>query len=101
MRYYIDIVGKKKENEIEIGATFLKNLPIILRRGSLNSTKVQLINEIESNVSEIIQLERENKEIDEKINQLNDLIYILYEITEEEKKLIKDYISETLSKLYY
>ena len=101
MRYYIDIVGKKKENEIEIGSTFLKNLPIILRRGSLNEFKVNQINEIEKVVSEIIKLEKIDENIDGKINQLNDLVYNLYDITDEEKMLVKDYISEILAKLYY
>jgi len=101
MRYYIDIVGKKKEDEIEIGATFLKNLPIILRRGSLNKFKNQLIKEIEKVVSELIILEKKNENIDEKIERLNELVYNLYDITEEERILIKDYVSKTLSRLCY
>ncbi len=100
MRYFIDIMGKKKENEIEIGSTFIKNLPIILRRGSLNDFKLKKIKLIEQIVSDIIKLEKLNEDVDEKINQLNDLIYNLFEITEEEKILINDYISEKLLKLY-
>jgi len=100
MRYFIDIMGKKKEHEIEIGSTFIKNLPIILRRGSLNDFKLNQINIIEQTVSDIIKLEKMNEWIDEKINQLNELIYNLFDITEEEKILINNYISEKLSKLY-
>jgi len=101
MRYYIDIVGKKKENEIEIGSTFLKNLPFILRRGYLDKSKIDQIKEIEKIVSEIIKLEILNKNIDEKIEQLNNLIYQLYDIKDQEKILIKEYISETISDLYF
>ncbi|MFW9896511.1 MAG: Eco57I restriction-modification methylase domain-containing protein [Candidatus Thorarchaeota archaeon] len=100
MRYFIDIMGKKKELEIEIGSTFIKNLPIILRRGSLSGFKLNQINQIEQIVSAIINLEKMNENTDEKIKQLNKLIYNLYDITEEEKTLINDYISEKLSKLY-
>jgi len=101
MRYYIDIIGKKKENEIEIGSTFLKNLPLILRRGSLNKHKINQVKEIEKQISDIMELENNDKNIDEKINQLNDLVYNLYDITVEEKILIDDYISKISSKLYY
>ena len=101
MRYYIDLVGKKKENEIEIGATFLKNLPIILRRGSLRENKINLIKKMENLISEIIKLEKINEVIDEKLKILNDLVYDLYDITTEEKILIKDYISKTSANLYY
>ncbi|MBY8984513.1 MAG: Eco57I restriction-modification methylase domain-containing protein [Candidatus Lokiarchaeota archaeon] len=101
MRYFIDIMGKKKEQEIEIGSTFLKNLPIILRRGSLDDVKLNQIKIIEQIVSDIIKLEKKNENIDEKVNQLNEFIYNLYDVTEEEKTLIIDYISEKMSKLYY
>ncbi len=101
MRYYIDIIGKKKEDEIEIGSTFLKNLPIILRRGSLNKFKMNQIDFIEKIVSDIIKLERVDEIIDVKFCQLNDLIYNLYDITEEEKILIKNYMAEKLLKLNY
>ena len=101
MRYFIDIMGKKKEQEIEIGSTFIKNLPIILRRGSLETVKLNQINIIEQIVSDIIELEKKNENIDEKVNQLNEFIYNLYDVTEEEKTLIIDYISEKMSKLYY
>jgi len=101
MRYFIDIMGKKKDHEIEIGSTFIKSLPIILRRGSLSDFKLNQINIIKQIVSDIIKLEKKNKNIDDKINQLNEFIYNLYEISDEEKTLINDYISEKLSKLYY
>ncbi len=101
MKYYIDIVGKKKENEIEIGAIFLKNLPIILRRGSLNAFKNQTIKKIENLVSETIILEKKNGKMDEKLELLNKLVYNLYDITEEERRLIKDYVYKTISNLYY
>ena len=99
MRYFIDIMGKKKEDEIEIGSTFLKNLPFILRRGSLNDFKLNQVNNLEHIVSEIIELEKMNKSIDGQIYQLNELVYDLYDITEEEKILIGNYISDKLSKL--
>lgn len=100
MRYFIDIIGKKKESEIEIGSTFIKNLPLILRRGSLNRLKLKQIELIEDLVSEIIKLEKLNLSVEEKIIQLNEIVYSLYEINEEEKILIDKYISEKLMKLY-
>ena len=100
MRYYIDIVGKKKENEIEIGSTFLKNLPIIQRRGSLTDDILILIDKIENQVSKIIELEKRNENIDDQIIELNKKIYSLYEINEEERILIQNYISEINLKLF-
>ena len=101
MRYYIDIVGKKKEFEIEIGSTFLKNLPIILRRGSLSKSDLNIINNIEKLISKIIELEKQNKNIDSEVEELNNLVFVLYDVNDEEKNLIKDYLSKTSSKLYF
>lgn len=74
-------------------------MPFILRRGSLNDFKLNQVNNLEHIVSEIIELEKMNKSIDGQIYQLNELVYDLYDITEEEKILIGNYISDKLSKL--
>jgi len=95
MRYYIDITGKKKEHEIEIGAMYLRNLPIILRRGSLDKAKLNLISEIGNIVSKIIKLEKQNKNIEAQIKNLNEMVYLLYDISENDKELIKDYLTDT------
>ncbi|NVM34130.1 MAG: Eco57I restriction-modification methylase domain-containing protein [Candidatus Lokiarchaeota archaeon] len=100
MKYYIDIVGKKKEVEIEIGSTFLKNLPIIQRRGSLKSDKLALVEKVEKLVIKIIEFERNNRNISQQLNELNKIIYNLYEINEKEQKLIKNYLFNTSQKLY-
>lgn len=99
MRYYIDITGKKKEHEIEIGAMYLRDLPIILRRGSLNKEKLNLISEIGNIVSKIIKLEKQNKNIEAQIKNLNEMVYLLYDISENDKELIKDYLTDTSLKL--
>ena len=100
MRYYIDVVGKKKDFEIEIGSTFIHNLPVILKRASLSNKEIKIVNEIEKNSSSIVNFERKNRKIDVLIEDLNNLIYDLYKINENERILIKAYLSETYNKLY-
>lgn len=100
MRYYIDHVGKKKDFEIEIGANFINNLPLIIKRGSLTKEELKKIEEIELLISEIIKSEQNNKNIDELIENLNNYVYNLYQITGEEQKLIKFYLNKTHYVLY-
>ena len=100
MRYYIDIVGKKKENEIEIGSNFLKNLPIILKRASLTKTQLNNIGDIENNVTKIIEEEKKGKDIREYEKILNNLIYCVYNINKEEQTLIGNYKNEMQLKLW-
>lgn len=100
MRYYIDILGKKKENEIEIGSTFLKTLPIILRRASLKKNQLKCIKALEEIVSQIISLETSNKKIDEYVRKMNKIVYQLYDINVEEIKLVEEYIKEMNLRLY-
>lgn len=100
MRYYIDIVGKKKDFEIEIGSMFIHNLPVILKRASLTEEELNKIEEIEIIVSKVIDFERHNKNVENLIETLNELIFNLYKINQNERNLIKSYLSETNKKLY-
>ena len=101
MRYYIDIVGKKKEFEIEIGSNFLKNLPIIIKRASLTKDQIGCVEELENLVSNIIELEQNNLNIEKDEKILNNLIYKLYGIGEDEQNLIIDYLNDLKFKLNY
>jgi len=101
MRYYIDIVGKKKDFEIEIGSTFLQTLPVILKRASLTEKELYKIEEIEILVSKVIDFERNNKNVEKLIETLNEFIFNLYKIEQNEQNLIKSYLSETNKKLYH
>ena len=100
MRYYIDVVGKKKDFEIEIGANFIKNLPLIVKRASLNRTDLDIIEEIEVIISKIINFEKQNIGIDNLIEDLNKKVYELYRINKNEQVLIKAYLADTSTKLY-
>jgi adenine-specific DNA-methyltransferase len=101
MKYYIDIVGKKKENEIEIGSNFLKNLPIIVKRASLTKDQIECVIELENLAKNIIELEQNNLNIEKDEQILNNLIYKLYGISEDEQNLITDYLNDLKFKLYY
>ncbi len=101
MRYYIDIVGKKKEHEIEIGSNFLKNLPIIIKRASLTKDQMKCVEQLENLVRKLIELEQNNLNIEKDEKILNYLIYKLYGISEDEQNLITDYLSDLKFKLYY
>jgi hypothetical protein len=100
MRYYIDIVGKKKDFEIEIGSNFIENLPLILRRGNLTKEDKNIIEEIENLTCKIITNEKKNKSIDAMIDSINELVYELYNINQEEQKLIRSYIRRIKKKLF-
>jgi len=99
-RYYIDIVGKKKENEIEIGSTFLKNLPLILRSSLLTSSKLNYIKVIDKLIVDINEREFYGEEIPEHVKKLNDLIFKLYDVDSEEQNLIKEYIKNIEQKFF-
>jgi hypothetical protein len=99
-RYYIDIVGKKKEYEIEIGSTFLKNLPILLKKSLTYKVQIDFIEKIEAIVDEILQREKNEEDILRFEQMLNDLVYKLYDINYEEQSLIREYLRNTNLRLF-
>ncbi|MEJ2248620.1 MAG: Eco57I restriction-modification methylase domain-containing protein [Candidatus Lokiarchaeota archaeon] len=100
MRYYIDTVGKKKDEEIEIGSTFILNLPIKIKKENLSKDEKGYIEKIKDCVDEIIKLEKKNKTITNEKKELNHLVYNLYNLKEAEIEIIENYIEHTKTLLF-
>lgn len=98
MKFYLDVMVKKKDADLELGAASLLDIPIKLDLSLLSSEKKELINKIEEITRKIISLEKEENYITREQVELDRLVYELYDINDKERNSIKQYI-ESIRKL--
>lgn len=96
--FYIRLTGKKKGKSIEYFADYLKNLPIKILSEQEQQPLVKLVNRIlyqknflnkidDKNTNQRVKIEEDIQKID---TQIDELVYKIYEITEDEKKIIEE-----------
>ncbi len=96
--FYIRLTGKKKGKSIEYFADYLKNLPIKILPESERQPLIKLVNGILSqkkflnkmdnkNTNQRVKIEEDIQKID---RQIDELVYKIYGITDEEKKIIEE-----------
>ncbi len=95
IKFYLDVMGKKKDADLELGTSTLLDIPIKLDSDLLSKKEKDLILKIEIITKEILDLEREGSDISTKQNMLDILVYELYKIDDEEQEQIKKYIKNT------
>lgn len=95
IKFYLDVMGKKKDADLELGTSALLDIPIKLNIDLLNKKEKDLIQNIESITKEILDLERNGSDISTKQDMLDLLVYELYRIDEEEQEHIEKYIEYT------
>lgn len=98
MKFYLDVMGKKKDADTELGSSAILDIPIKLDLNSLTDKEKDLIEQIQQITEEIIEIERNGEEISSKQEELDFLIFELYNINGEEQKNITEYI-ETVRNL--
>ncbi len=96
---YLDVMGKKKDADMELGTSTLLDIPIKLDMSLLSTTEKDLIHKIETTTLEIIDLERRKTDITIKQEELDLLVYNLYGINQQEQERIDNYIETTKSLL--
>lgn len=84
--YYIWLYykGKRKGDMLELYATPLKEIPIKIVSDEEQQKYVQI-------VERIIELKKLDKDTQELENQIDEMVYDLYELTEEEKELVRNF----------
>ena len=95
IKFYLDVMGKKKDADLELGTSTLLDIPIKLNIDLLNTKEKDLIQNIETITKEILDLERNGSDISMKQDSLDLLVYELYRIGEEEQERIEKYIKNT------
>ncbi|MCP6719439.1 MAG: Eco57I restriction-modification methylase domain-containing protein [Patescibacteria group bacterium] len=95
IKFYLDVMGKKKDADLELGTSALLDIPIKLNNDTLNKKEKDLIQKIETNIKEILDLERNGSAISMKQDAVDLLVYELYRIGEEEQERIEKYIKNT------
>ena len=98
MNFYVLVTGKKKGTTYEYFADYLKKLPIRVVQESKQQHIIELVDKMlylnkrlnetdDKETDERAKIEEEIKKTDEKIDEL---VYQIYGITEEEKKIIEE-----------
>ncbi|MFX1256504.1 MAG: Eco57I restriction-modification methylase domain-containing protein [Promethearchaeota archaeon] len=100
IRFYIDAIGKKKDKDLELGSEVLKDIPIKLDKNKLTNIEISIINQIEEITSEIVNLEYKKKNIIEKRDLLDNLVFDLFGINNRERQEINNYLVETNKLLF-
>ena len=95
IKFYLDVMGKKKDADLELGTSALLDIPIKLNIDLLSKKEKDLIHKIETITKEILVLERNGSDISIKQEVLDLLVYELYRIDEEEQEYIEKYIENT------
>ncbi|MCL4362773.1 N-6 DNA methylase [Candidatus Parvarchaeota archaeon] len=96
MGFYISITGKKKGKSYEYFADYLKKLPIKIPSKNETDAVINLVNIIidkQKKIDDKIQYKFSRKleeDIQEIYKNLNELVYKIYGITNEEKKIIEE-----------
>lgn len=76
--------GKRKGDMLELYATPLEQIPIKVASSEEQEKYVQI-------VDRIMELKKLDKETQEFENQIDEMVYDLYELTEEEKELVREF----------
>ncbi|MDD5417314.1 MAG: N-6 DNA methylase [Candidatus Nanoarchaeia archaeon] len=98
LTYYMSRIGKKKGHVYRYSTTYLKDLPIRMAPENQQKPIIELVDKMlslnkklnemgDKKTDERAKIEDEIKETDKKIDEL---VYKLYGITEEEKKIIEE-----------
>jgi len=95
IKFYLDVMGKKKDADLELGTSPLLDIPIKLNIDLLSKKEKDLIQNIESITKEILELERSGSDISKKQDVLDLLVYELYGTDEEAQEHIEKYIENT------
>ena len=84
--YYIWLYykGKRKGEMLELYATPLKEIPIKVASSDEQEKYIQI-------VDRIMELKKLDKDTQELENQIDEMVYDLYELTEEEKELVRNF----------
>jgi type II restriction-modification enzyme len=80
-------MGKMKGDDYQIDKKPLMNIPIKIADEDLENKIIKL-------VEEIIELKKLNKDTQDLENQIDEMFYDLYELTEEEKGLVRNFNSK-------
>ena len=96
--YYVNKFTNKSTLTVNISKTFLEQIPIKKADKKMEDKLIELVNKIITFKKRIISLEGKStdeksnteKEIQKLDNEINEEVYKIYGITEEEKKIIED-----------
>lgn len=76
--------GKRKGDMLELYATPLEQIPIKIISNDEQEKYIQIVNRI-------IELKKLDKDTQDLENQIDEMVYDLYELTEEEKELVREF----------
>ena len=85
--FWLRYMGKMKGDDYQIDKKPLMNIPIKIADEDLENKIIKL-------VEEIIELKKLNKDTQDLENQIDEMFYDLYELTEEEKGLVRNFNSK-------
>jgi len=85
--FWLKYMGKMKGDDYQIDKKPLMNIPIKIADEDLENKIIKL-------VEEIIELKKLNKDTQDLENQIDEMFYDLYELTEEEKGLVRNFNSK-------
>ena len=82
--FWLRYMGKMQGSNYQIDKEPLINIPIKIADKNLENKIIKL-------VEEIIELKKLNKDTQDLENQIDEMVYNLYELTEEEKELVRNF----------
>lgn len=84
--YWLWYKGKRKGDTLELYVTPISNLPV---KNVSEQDQQPFIEKVEK----IIELKKQNKDTTELENEIDEMVYDLYELTEEEKEIVRNFKS--------
>ena len=82
--FWLRYMGKMQGSNYQIDKEPLMNIPIKIADKNLENKIIEL-------VEEIIELKKLNKDTQDLENQIDEMVYNLYGLTEEEKELVRNF----------
>lgn len=98
LNFIYRIIGVAYNKSIELRKTYVGNLPIKFpENNELNNKIINLLIQLENNIKELSKLPKKSqdikiKEINAIENELNSIIYDLYDLDEDDIKIIENYL---------